>query len=117
MLNLVALVTGWGVPARLAKPLLIGVGVLLFVLAAFAVVKIHDHRVVANHEAQIQKRAAPATDRAADERANDTIANAKNEEELHNAVHSVPDAAPAGPSHALACKRLSNAGKHPPACR
>lgn len=30
-MNLIALITGWGVPAKLAKPLLIGVGVLLLV--------------------------------------------------------------------------------------
>jgi hypothetical protein len=89
-------------------------GLLLLIVIAF---KIHDHNVVKAHEAAVQNRAAPATDKAATERANDTIANSKHEEELHNAVHSVPDAAPAAPSHALACKRLSNAGKHPASCR
>jgi hypothetical protein len=116
-MNLVALLVGWGVPAKLAKPLLIGLGILLFIGAIFAAVKIHDHRVVAQHEAQIQQRAAPATDQAATERANDTLTNAKHEEEAHSAIHSVPDAAPAAPSHALACKRLHDLGRNPPACR
>lgn len=77
----------------------------------------YDHSVIDRHEQKLEQRAKPATDKAANERANDTITNAKHEEELHNAVHSVPDAAPAGPSHALACKRLSDHGKHPASCR
>lgn len=117
MLTLIEFVTGLGVPAKLAKPVIFGVGILLLLLAIFAMVKIHDHRVIQNHEAQIQKRAAPATNQAATERANDTISIAKHEEEAHNAVHSVPDAAPAAPSHALACKRLRDHGRNPPACR
>jgi hypothetical protein len=117
-MNLVALLVGWGVPAKLAKPLLIGLGILLFIGAIFAAVKIHDHRVVAQHEAQIQHRAAPATDQAVDRaRKRHDRQFAKHEEEAHNAIHSVPDAAPAGPSHALACKRLRDLGRNPPACR
>jgi hypothetical protein len=106
-----------GIPEPLRKAAVIGTGVLLLILAAFIAVKIHDHRVIKAHEQELEQRAKPATDKAASERASDTITNAKHEEELHNAVHSVPDAAPAGPSHALACERLRHAGKHSASCR
>jgi hypothetical protein len=62
MLNLVALVTGWGLPAKLAKPLLIGAGVLLLIIAVFAAVKIHDHRIISNHDAN-QRAATTIADR------------------------------------------------------
>jgi hypothetical protein len=72
---------------------------------------------VSDHQAKVERRAAPATDTAASERANDASANAKKDEERHDAIHSVPDAPPGGPSHALACKRLHDLGRDPPACR
>jgi hypothetical protein len=69
------------------------------------------------HDQKLEQRAKPATDQAATERAHDTIVTqAKNEQEAHDAVHAVPDAAPAGPSHALACKRLRDHGRHPASC-
>lgn len=77
----------------------------------------YDHAVIAKHDAKVQQQATKATDQAATERANDTIAVAKSEQEKHDVIHSVPDAAPAGPSHALACKRLHDLGRDPPACR
>jgi hypothetical protein len=116
VLSLIALVVKLGVPERYAK-------LVLFAVLAFGTLTIlglakcaYDRNVIQKHEAGIQQRAKPATDKAADERARDTIAQAKNEEEAHNAVHSVPDAAPAGPSHALACQRLHKLGRHPASC-
>jgi hypothetical protein len=64
----IALLIGWGVPAKLAKPLLIGVGILLLIGAIFAAVKIHDHRVIKQHEAQ-QQAANAIADRKADQQA------------------------------------------------
>jgi hypothetical protein len=71
---------------------------------------------VDDHEAKIEARAKPATDKAADERARDTIATAQHEQELHNAIAAQPDQPIAPTSRALACKRLRDAGRHPPAC-
>lgn len=113
---LLSLVGGLGIPPQFRKAFVIGMGVLLLLIAIFVAVKIHDHNVVKGHEQKLEQRAKPATDRAANERANDTIKNAKSEEEAHNAIHSVPDAAPAGPSHQLACKRLRDHGRRPPSC-
>jgi hypothetical protein len=106
-----------GIPPQFRKAALIGTAVVLLI-ALLAIGKCaYDRSVIRQHEQKLEQRAKPATDKAASERAADTINNAKREEELHNAVHSVPDAAPAGPSHALACERLRHAGKHPASCR
>jgi hypothetical protein len=93
-------------------------GLVLAVLAVLGgIVAFIRHDAVADHQAAFVKRAAPATDQAAAERATDTIAVAKQEQEAHDVIHSVPDAAPSAPSHALACKRLHDLGRDPPACR
>jgi hypothetical protein len=114
---LIARVVALGVPSGYAKPLLAVVGGLLLILALWGLKTAYDNSVVDKHEQKLEHRAAPATNKAAEERANDAITNAKHEEDMHNAVHSVPDAAPAAPSHALACERLRRRGNPPTACR
>jgi hypothetical protein len=117
MLSLIALAVRFGIPARFAKVAVIA-ALVFGTLTLLGIAKCtYDRNVIEKHEAKIQERAKPATDKAAEERARDTIAQAKNEEEAHNAVHSVPDAIPAGPSHALACQRLHKLGRNPAACR
>lgn len=102
--------------AKYAKPLIYVLAIILLVVG-FGVAKCtYDSHVIKNNQTKIEQRAKPATDRAASERASDAIAGAKQEEEAHNVIHSVPDAVPAGPSHALACKRLRDHGRHPTAC-
>lgn len=54
-----------GVPARFAKAAIIGTAVILLGLAILAAVKIHDHRVIATHEAK-QEAATAKADRKAD---------------------------------------------------
>lgn len=116
MLSLIAFAMKLGVPERFAKYAVIA-AMVFGTLTILGVAKCtYDRNVIEKHDAKIQERAKPATDKAADERAKDTIAQAKNEEEAHNAVHSVPDAAPAGPSHALACQRLRKRGHAPASC-
>lgn len=73
--------------------------------------------IIDDHEAKVAKRAAPATNKAADERAKDAINQSKNEQEAHDAIQAQPDQPISPTSRALACKRLRDAGKHPPACR
>ena len=101
---------------KFAKAAIFGVLALLIGGALWGGKCVYDKNVISKHEQQLQQRAKPATDKAAAERAKDTIAQAKNEKEAHDAVHSVPDAVPAGPSHALACKRLRDRGRHPASC-
>lgn len=71
---------------------------------------------VDDHEAKVVTRSIPATNKAADERANDTIKQAKNEAEAHDAIEAQPDQPISPTSRALACKRLRDAGRNPAAC-
>ena len=57
-----------GIPTPFRKAAVIAAGIVLLGLAALAVVKIHDHRVVATHEAK-QDAANARADRAADAKA------------------------------------------------
>ena len=89
-MNPISLLIGWGVPAKLAKPLLYGVGVLLLLLAIFAAVKLHDRRVVAQHQAAQDASNAKA-DRKADQQAGeqrraDDARQTNETQEINNAV-------------------------------
>jgi hypothetical protein len=65
---LLSLATGIGIPPRFAKYAVIAAGAVLLLLAMFAAVKIHDHRVIAQHQAQ-QDAANAKADRKADAKA------------------------------------------------
>ena len=67
---LLSLATGIGIPARFAKYAVIGVGIMLVIGIFFAAVKIHDHRIIAAHQAA-QDAANAKADRAADQKAAD----------------------------------------------
>jgi hypothetical protein len=114
---LIAFALNLGIPARFAKAAvfgtLIALGIAILLLGKCA----YDKSVIDKHELKLERRAAPATDKAATERARDTIRNDKHEEELHDVIAAQPDQPIAPTSHALACQRLRNAGKHPSACR
>jgi len=65
-----ALFIGWLAPLvgeKWAKPVAIAAGVVLLLLAIFAAVKIHDHRVIKQHQAA-QDAANAKADRAADQK-------------------------------------------------
>lgn len=106
-----------GVPAKFARPLAIA-GLIALILAAMgtAVCAIRKD-AVDDHETKVEARARPATDKAAGERARDTIATTKHEQELHDVIAAQPDQPIAPTSRALSCKRLRDAGRNPPACR
>jgi choline-glycine betaine transporter len=87
---------------------------LLFLFGLWSWVK---HDIIAQHDAKLEQRAKPATDKAADERANDAIENARNEKEAHDAIAAQPDQPISPTSRALSCKRLHDIGRNPPACR
>jgi predicted lipid-binding transport protein (Tim44 family) len=93
-------------------------GLFLLVAALIVGVIVWIRRdAVDDHEAKIAQRAAPATDRAASERATDTIANSRSAQERHDVIAAQPDQPIAPTSHALSCKRLRDAGVDSPACR
>ncbi len=104
----------WG---KFAKPIVFASLAILIGLALWGGKCAYDASVIENHEQKIEQRARPATDKAADERANDTIANAKSEQEMHNAIAAQPDQPIAPTTRALSCERLRRAGRNPPACR
>ena len=113
-MTLISLLTGWGVPARFVKPLLVLVALLALAGLIWAGIAIHDRNVVKQHDATanaiVISKTTPANDHAADQRATDTIANARAAQEAYDAIHSVPDAAPAAPSVRLNCARLRRQG-------
>jgi hypothetical protein len=115
-------IIGWialrfGVSPAIARAIATA-GLFLAVLGVLGTAKCaYDRSVVAKHEAKIERRAAPATDQAASERSAETIAIAKNDQERHNVIAAQPDQPIAPTSRALACKRLHDAGRNPPACR
>jgi hypothetical protein len=92
---------------------------LVLVLLAFAagIVAWLRSDAVSDHQVKVEQRAKPATDKAASERAADIIRNDKVSQERHNVIEAQPDQPIAPTSHALACKRLRDAGRDPPACR
>lgn len=108
---------GLGIPQKYAKFAVIAALIALLVIG-FGVAKCaYDKSVIEDHEAKIAKRAAPATDKAASERANDTIRQSQNEKEAHDAIQAQPDQPIAPTSRALSCKRLKQAYvRLPPAC-
>lgn len=75
---------------KFAKAAVVGTGIVLLLLAVFAAVKIHDHRVIANHEAK-QDAATAKADRTADnhaaeQRRTDDTRVATETQEINNAV-------------------------------
>lgn len=68
MMFLIGLALKLGIPPRFAKYAVIAAGVVLLGLAILAAVKIHDHGVIANHDAK-QDAATAKADRAADSHA------------------------------------------------
>jgi hypothetical protein len=97
------------------------VGVVVVIVAAillFLLAKaMYDRSVIADHEAEREAKAAPARERAADQRAIDTVRNAKSEEELHDVINNAPPGGTVSPAaRALACERLRRIGRVPAAC-
>lgn len=78
----------------------------------------YDASVVNKYKADQQAKVAPAKEKAADQRAEDTITDTKNEEELHHVIDSAPKTGELSPAaRALSCERLRRVGRIPAACR
>ena len=113
----IAFLVARGIPEKWARVILTA-GLFLIVLGVCAVlVAAYNAHVIGRYRQKVEHRAAPATNDAARERAHDTIATTKHEQELHDAIAAQPDQPIAPTSRALACKRLRDAGRNPPACR
>lgn len=78
----------------------------------------YDRSVIAKHDAEIEAKASKAREKAADQRAQDTIINNESEKELNHVIDNAPKGGDLSPaSRALACERLRRVGRIPPACR
>lgn len=77
----------------------------------------YDNSVIEEHEAEREAKAAPAREKAADQRVKDTIRNIQNEEDLHAVIEAAPGGELSPAARALACERLRKLGRIPPACR
>jgi hypothetical protein len=75
------------------------------------------HDIISQHEAKIERRAAPATDAASTQRANDTIKRTQEQKDAHDVIVAQPDQPIAPTSRAHACLQLRRAGKHSSACQ
>lgn len=103
---------------RLAALIGVPPGVLGFILlllgtgGIFLGVHLYDQHVIAQEDTRRIAAAAPAYDAAASQRATDTLANAANEKDLHDAIKTAPTGGTLSPAaHALACERLRKAGR------
>jgi hypothetical protein len=93
---------------------LVVAAVLLFILGK----TLYDRSVVNDYKDQVEVRAGKAREQAADQRVEDAAKNAKNEEDLHDAVNNAPKGGDLSPAaRALACERLRKLGRVPAACR
>lgn len=114
---MIAWLIAQGLSLRIAKLIVyIGLPILAFLLL-WGAKALYDRSVVDRHEQKVEQRARPATDKAADERASDTIKNAETEKGMHDAIAAQPDQPIAPTSRALSCERLRKLGRNPPACR
>lgn len=102
---------------KLARPVAIASGVALLIVLLSVAKCYYDRHIVNAYVNQVQQRAALATKRADEQRAQDAQTNAKNEKDLHNAIDDAPGGALSPAAHALACERLHKAGRDPASCR
>lgn len=118
MTLLISLFARWGVPESLRRPF----GWLVVAVALIALLwglkGCYDDALIVDHEAEREAAASGARETAADQRASDTLTNAKNEEDLHNAIDAAPKGGMLSPAAlALNCERLRKLGRIPAACR
>jgi type IV secretory pathway VirB4 component len=120
MPGLILKLIGWGVPAKLARPLIFLAAALLLASVAFGSWKLwlhfHDRGVIAQHESdvgnQITAETAKGTAKAdAAENvsaARDNAQSAQVREDIHNATiaHPKESRASAGPASSAALNRL-----------
>lgn len=95
-----------------------GVALLVAAIVIFVAWDAYDDwRVVKDHEAKREAKAAPAREKAADKRIEDDRANRELEEEYRDAIDKAPGGELSPAARALACERLRRVGRVPPACR
>lgn len=94
--------------ARSLAPIVLALALAVaLIIGALIWLSVHDAGVIDAHEAQLDQRAAPARDRAADQRAKDTVTIHERERRYHDAIdNSGLDGPPDPAGIALGCQRL-----------
>lgn len=119
---MIAALASWlvarGLSRRFAGPLA-WLAVALVAVALLAAAKaLYDRAVIAGYEREREAQSAEATVRAAEQRAADSIRLNEQAKGRDNAIQTAPTGdVPSGPARALACERLRQLGRIPPACR
>lgn len=101
---------------KVAKAIGIGVLAVALVIALGVGKCAYDNSVIEDHEVKREAAASGAREDAADQRAVDTIENAKSEKELQDVIQNAPGGNLSPAAHALACERLLRYGRIPPSC-
>jgi hypothetical protein len=106
----------WGVPQRFREPLA-WITLILAAIALLASMKaLYDASVIDDHETERAVRSIDARDKAAEDRAADTIANSQAERERNDAIAKASDGPPSDADRMLNCQRLRHLGRIPPGC-
>jgi threonine dehydrogenase-like Zn-dependent dehydrogenase len=99
------------------RALIVGGAALALLTAAGLWLHFHDRGVIRDHEAEREAAAGEARETAANERVADAAANARTEQEMHDAIDDAPKGGGLSPAaHALACERLRKRGRVPAGC-
>ncbi len=114
-----------GVPEKYRKDAVVAVFVVLVLAAVVIGVKLHDRRVIKQHEQKAALQQAQR-ERKADTNLNvqkgrDEAASQQRREEIDNATRNIPDQAPSARQRARVCVELrrqaKQRGKPEPACQ
>ena len=99
---------------RWAKPVAAAAMVIAVGLLLWGIIRAHDGRVIADHEAKVTGKTmqtdAAAKDEAANQRARDTITINDRERDRNDAINSEPTGRPDAARNRLNCQRLRTAG-------
>jgi hypothetical protein len=102
----------------LVKIALTVIGLIAFGLFAVSWIQAERTEAVDAYKVEQADLGVKAREVAADERVSDLKADMKEEGVLHNAIEHAPPGGQLSPAaRALACERLLNLGRIPPACR
>lgn len=122
--TLISLVTGLGVPARFAKPVLAVVAALALLAAFMGLKSCYDHKVIATHDAK-QEAATAKADRkadtnAAEQRRADDSRSTDESTQIKEAINEAGSDPAARRAAYYRCVQLQQAARHSgkpsPAC-
>lgn len=122
--TLISTMIGWGVPAKLVRPLLVLAAILLAIGLFFGAKALYDHSVIAKHDLKVEAQQAKddkkADNKAADQRVKDVTRLEQEQKELEHVLVTHNATADDRRRAFYRCLRLQQAartdGKQPPTC-